>query len=238
MGVVVLTGVTLAASGSASASVVSRPRLVVLGDSVPAASACDCSGFGSELAAAGSAAMTNAARPGLTSSGLLAQLKQPALVAALRRATLVTVTIGANDFDQARANDPSCVDLHCYAATLRQLTAVMRAVATRIHTSTPPGSTVVFTGYWNVFADGAVGAQHGATYVAVSDALTRQVNGALRQVAFQAHALYADLYTPFNGDGSDDDTALLAADGDHPNAAGHHLIAKVIASTARVVRPH
>ena len=47
--------------------------------------------------------------------------------------------------------------------------------------------------------------------------------------------LYADIYTPFKGDGSRDDTALLVADGDHPNAPGHLLIAAAIATAANLV---
>ena len=45
---------------------------------------------------------------------------------------------------------------------------------------------------------------------------------------------YVDIYTPFKGaDGSTDDTALLADDGDHPNAAGHQLIATALLAALR-----
>jgi hypothetical protein len=33
---------------------------------------------------------------------------------------------------------------------------------------------------------------------------------------------------PFKGDGTGDDTALLAIDGDHPDAARHTLIAQTL----------
>ena len=43
------------------------------------------------------------------------------------------------------------------------------------------------------------------------------------------HATYVDLYAPFKGaDGSADPTDVLAADGDHPNAAGHEIIAQAL----------
>jgi lysophospholipase L1-like esterase len=42
-------------------------------------------------------------------------------------------------------------------------------------------------------------------------------------------ALYVSTYTAFKGPaGTNDPTGLLAADGDHPNAAGHQLIARTI----------
>jgi lysophospholipase L1-like esterase len=37
-----------------------------------------------------------------------------------------------------------------------------------------------------------------------------------------------DIYAPFEGAGDRNPTALLADDGDHPNAAGHRLIAKAL----------
>ena len=39
---------------------------------------------------------------------------------------------------------------------------------------------------------------------------------------------YADLYTPFESQTPSRLTALLAADGDHPSAQGHQLIADVV----------
>jgi lysophospholipase L1-like esterase len=211
-----------------------RPRLLVLGDSVAAASACGCPGLGADLAARTSAVLDNAARPGLTSAGLLAQVNGAAMAPVLRAADLVTITIGANDFNSELASDESCATLSCYAPALQQMTADVNAVTAQIAALTRPGTTVVLTGYWNVFLDGAVGAQRGSTYVAISDALTRQVNAALAQVAQGSHDLFADLYTPFKGDGSADDTHLLAPDGDHPNAAGHRLIAAAIANAAHL----
>jgi lysophospholipase L1-like esterase len=212
------------------------PRLLVLGDSVAAAAACDCSGFGADLAAQVSAVLSNAAQPGLTSSGLLAQVNSPAMAPLLQTADIVTITIGANDFDYRLASDASCATLNCYAPTLQQMTADLYAVTARLAALMRPGTTVVLTGYWNVFLDGAVGAERGPTYVAISDALTRQVNAALAQVARSDQDVYADLYTPFKDDGSADDTDLLAPDGDHPNATGHHLIAAAIANAAHLAQ--
>jgi lysophospholipase L1-like esterase len=44
------------------------------------------------------------------------------------------------------------------------------------------------------------------------------------------------LYAPFKGDGTKNPTTLLAADGDHPNSTGHHLIAStLLAGTPRPI---
>lgn len=205
-----------------------HPQLVVLGDSVAAGSMCACGGFGVALAANATGSLINAAKSGLTSQGLLTQLKSPSMVDALKTATVVTVTIGANDFDETAASQRTCATLSCYAAPLQNLRANLTALTSRLTTMTRPTTTIVLTGYWNVFLDGEVGDSKGATYVATSDGLTRSVNSVIGQVAKAHSDLYADLYGPFKAAASSDDTQLLAPDGDHPNAAGHHIIAIAI----------
>lgn len=204
------------------------PHLVVLGDSVPAGSGCECAGFGADLVGNSSTKLTNAAKPGLTTAGLLSQLNDGALDSALDSATIVTITIGANDFSESSASDSSCADLRCYESDLAGMTKTAAAIIDRIDALTPPNTAVVVTGYWNVFLDGAVGASKGPVYASDSDRLTRAVNTALAKVAATSNAVYADLYTPFKGAGTVDDTPLLAPDGDHPNVAGHAVIASAI----------
>jgi lysophospholipase L1-like esterase len=203
----------------------------VLGDSVPAAAACQCAGFGADLAHVLDATLTDDAVSGQDSAGLVKQLDDPALRRALHSATLVTVTTGANDFHQADASNPSCTNLSCYQGDLNALDVDVRTVLQKIRTLAPAGTTVVLTGYWNVFLDGQVADAKGPTYVAVSNALTLAVNRARRALSAGPDVAYTDLYRPFKGSGTRDDTALLAADGDHPNAAGHHLIARAISAT-------
>lgn len=208
-------------------------HLVVLGDSVPAGSACQCAGFADDLSASLGGTVVNAAVAGLTSQGLLDQLGHPAVQSVLKQATVVTVTIGANDFNEAEADDATCRDLACYDEAMTGLAANLSTILTRLHALVPNGSTVVVTGYWNVFRDGQVGAAKGSQYVQVSDALTRKVNSHITAASTDHDADYSDLYGPFKGAGADDDTALLASDGDHPNAAGHALIAAAIQRTLR-----
>jgi hypothetical protein len=59
-----------------------------------------------------------------------------------------------------------------------------------------------------------------------SDQLTVRTNAAIDAAARADDATYVDIYTPFED--SADITSLLASDGDHPNAAGHALIARTL----------
>lgn len=207
-----------------------RPaHIVVLGDSVPAGQACDCPGFGAELGELADASLSNDARSGLTSAGLVRQLAGSAVRSDLRSATLVTITIGANDFKPTSATDPGCLDLGCYDAARIAMVGNVSAAVAAVRELSPADTTIAVTGYWNVFVDGRVAAARGGVFRTVSDRLTRQVNSDLRDVAESWGATFADLYEPFKGDGDLDDTDLLADDGDHPNPLGHHVIARAIA---------
>lgn len=226
------TGTAAAAPPAAAATPAGPLRVVSLGDSVPAGTACDCvpyaSLYGRVLAERGhrTVTVTNDAVAGLTSAGLLASLSEPSTAADVAAADVVTVTIGANDFAQ-RACTWTGTPGSCYADTLASLRANLTRTLTRIaqlrgHRPT----TVVLTGYWDVWKDGAVARRLGSAYVRVADTLTRLANAVISDVAHQEGAGYVDLYLPFKGPGDVDDTDLLAPDGDHPNQSGHALIAQ------------
>ena len=71
--------------------------------------------------------------------------------------------------------------------------------------------------------------EDGRRYLTDSDSMTRMANAAICSAATQAGAICVDTYTPYNGeDGGKDPTELLADDGDHPNAAGHRVIARAM----------
>jgi hypothetical protein len=123
------------------------------------------------------------------------------------------VTVGANDVPDTQAGDAVCADLSCYRGALARPTTTMNAVVAKIAALTRAGTKIVVTGYWNVFLDVSVAAQRGPTYVSVSNALTRAVNSAFVAASHTHHDLYVDLYTPFKGNGAEDDTDLLAEDG-------------------------
>jgi len=213
-------------------------NLVAVGDSVPAGSGCGCTPFpdryaGSLAATTGrKVAVSNDGMPGLTSPGLLTRLQDGQGVAAdVAAADILTITIGANDFDYAQA-DPSCPGgaVACFDSQLAELSHDLNSILARVavlrhHSPT----TVLLTGYWDIWEDGQVAAFTGPPYVAIGDELTRQVNQRLQQSANAGGAIYVDLSAPFRGrSGKDDDTGLLAGDGDHPNAAGHQTIAQAL----------
>lgn len=50
----------------------------------------------------------------------------------------------------------------------------------------------------------------------------------IARAARDAGAIYIDGYRPFKGAGTADCTRLLAADGDHPNATGHQVLARAV----------
>jgi len=209
----------------------SHQTVVGLGDSVTAATACDCRGFltlyAEQLQSRSHIETTtqNLGVIGQTTAGLLASLRaDPNAKSAVVQADIIIVTIGANDFWY----DPACAKLSCYASELTALTSNLDAILSSIH-ALGGSATVLVTDYWDIWEDGAVGRARGAQFMALGDELTQQVNAAIRAASARASARFVDLYTPFRGAaGNQDDTALLAADGDHPSAAGHAVIARAL----------
>lgn len=214
--------------------------VVALGDSVPAGAACSCTPFpdlyGSLLGrrTGASVGVTNEAVNGLDTLGLLAQLQQPRVSAAVGRADVVLVTIGANDFSE-RHDDVveglctvgiaiDCVDDEL-GAMRANLTTILRDI--RSLRQGQPTSLLV-TGYWNVFEDEQVAERSfGPEGLQASIQLTHQVNAAIRSVSEKTGARYVDLFAPFHDPALAEDS-LLADDGDHPDAAGHVLIADTL----------
>jgi len=231
-------------SGATTRRRLDAPAHVVLalGDSVPSGQACSCipfpSVYGSLLRqwTGGPVDVVNDAVSGLDTTGLLAQLHQTQVVEAVRRADVFLVTIGANDFadhhdqvvaaDCATAGASDCVsdEMDSMRANLAKALEEIRGLRQGRRTM------VLVTGYWNVFEDGHVG-QHssGMEGLKASIQLTRRVNAAISTVSSTAGGHYVDLFEPFQsrgrGPGID---SLLAADGDHPDAAGHRLIARTL----------
>ena len=220
-------------AASASTSVDS---IVVLGDSVATGAGCSCRPFDTLFAhqvrqvSGQGVVLSSYPHDGLTSAGLQQQLyDDDGAQRAVSKATTVTVTIGANDFDAAQA-DSGCsgAGTSCFDNDLAALPGHLRAILSRIHALAGSQVRVLVTGYWNVFLDGQVASQRGRTYTSTSDALTRKVNAAIKSTTEAAGATYVDVYTAFRGDGDQDDTSLLASDGDHPSQAGHQLIAHLL----------
>ena len=70
-----------------------------------------------------------------------------------------------------------------------------------------------------------VGRAYGDAGLQESLRLTRRANAVIGAVCLGTGARYVDLFKPFEESGRDV-TSLMAPDGDHPNAAGHELIAR------------
>ncbi|MBM7519490.1 SGNH/GDSL hydrolase family protein [Nocardioides nitrophenolicus] len=219
--------------------------VLALGDSVPAGNACDCEPYpvryGELLGTATHTRVTvdNRAVGGSDSADLLDELDDPDLRAVVRRADIVLLTIGANDFgDQhddivggrCSPDEADCVGDELTALRER-LTAALGTI--RALRGARP-TTVLVTGYWNVFEDGDVAREdYGPEGLSAARALTRRANAVIHTVSDAAGARYVDLAAAFRDAGSDP-TELLADDGDHPNAAGHDLIARALLAAGTV----
>ena len=221
------------ASGGISRSI----TVVGIGDSVTSGYNCDCEAFvglyATQLAAQDDVATTsvNLGVPGWTSSQLLAAMTTPgAFRTQVATADILLVTIGANDLTPLESEGPAGCPATCYTPlvnTAGHNVELIVEAARATNPAHPP--TVLVTDYWNVFQDGDVGAaENGTAFQTWSDGLTRAESTQACQGAQSAHATCVSLYAPFKGTGSVNPTFLLAADGDHPSAAGHQLIASTL----------
>jgi lysophospholipase L1-like esterase len=141
------------------------------------------------------------------------------------------VTIGANDLVPLTGSweDGGC-DTACATPAVEAMERGLDGDLALLETLTPAHTTVLVTSYWNVFEDGDVAdATRGPGFAGWSDGVTKLANTAICRAAVAASDTCVDLYEPFEGsDGTQNPTNLLAADGDHPNAAGHDLIARAL----------
>lgn len=223
----------------------SHPRalqVVALGDSVTSGAACACAAFpavyGRLLSRKSGVPVhvDNRGADGLDTAGLLQLLQQDTdgAARAVGDADVILVTIGANDFGdhhdevtEGRCSRPAggdCVsdELLGMRAGLDQILSTVRSLRGRRAT------TVLVTGYWNVFEDGDVARRSfPASGRAATLGLTRRTNQAVRLATLGQGATYVGVLGPFHRD-RPDISGLLAADGDHPNAMGHALLARVL----------
>ena len=223
-------------SPTAAASPVKDPVVVGLGNSVPSGAACSCENFVSAYAAmvaAGTntkAIVDNDAVSGSTSADVVNQLATGSVQGQLRSATTVLIMTGANDFndafDQVSLGAPAA---DSYGPVATAVQDNVTAAVEKIHALNAAAHVVVLD-YWAAMEDGAVAAKHyDAGTMAAAVASTTYVNNALSVAAKATGAIYVSTYTALKGpNGAGDPTALLAADGDHPDAAGHQAIARAI----------
>lgn len=233
-----------------------RLSVVALGDSVTSGAHCDCDAFpavyGSLLSTAEHlpTRVTNDGVSGLTTTGLLDRLRHNVggVASAVGSADVVLVTIGANDFGDHHdaVTDGTCATTavpDCVTDELDRMRSTLGGVLTEIGnlrravspTSSP--ATVLVTGYWNDFEDGAVARdRYPDEGLLATAALTRRTNVAIAGSAARSGATYVDLEAVFHRRGTDV-SDLLAADGDHPDAAGHRLIARLLVAAGLPTLP-
>jgi acyl-CoA thioesterase-1 len=210
----------------AGASAVTAPAVVAFGDSVPAGSACDCVPFPDLYAARlnGGARAIDLAADGYTSADVLAQLRSGDVEDCLRHATTVLIMVGAND----AADGFPGAGAAGYAEIADRTAANVTEAVREIHQVGGAALPVVVLGYWNVVQDGDA-AEFGPGEDVEAAIATDDTNRALEAAAEAGGAAFVPTYPLFKGaDGRSDPTGLLAADGDHPNAAGHDVIAAAI----------
>jgi lysophospholipase L1-like esterase len=220
-------------------------RVVGLGDSVMAGTHCGCAGLAEEYAKAlqartgGRIQVTNLGANGLVTADVLADLDRDASTRnAISRADLVVVTIGANDLvPQLDEWETTGCDRTCFSGPAvrmgRNLKRVLAAIrALRISHPEP----VLVTDYWNVFTDGDVARRAGGqAQIDWNAAVTAVANQQICAAVLSAGDTCVDLVNPFKGGGADP-TPLLAADGDHPNAAGvQAIVDALLAATPAVL---
>jgi lysophospholipase L1-like esterase len=185
----------------------------------------------------------NLGQNGATSADLLAALRDPStgLRSALRKAQIVTVDIGFNDFGgdvidaygQRRCGGADNED--CLRAMVTRFTANFGAILDEILAIRSPSTTIirVLDQYNNLIGNPelvpVVGASFGAT---VGMKYTVALNVETCLLAQARGIPCGDVYHAFNGPTGLDNLfdKHLLADGDHPNAAGHQLIAGVLRS--------
>lgn len=237
---------TPTANGERNATTSSSPsaphlyhQLVGLGDSVPAASACDCAGFVAGVAQRLSlpghqVKAVNLATPGSTSSNLEDDLTDADERSTIAASDVVLLEIGANDMTVDRLTDPACLGSdNCWKSDLNGLDGNIRQILSTLRGLRPADPAVIAViGYWNVGKSGDVGAAEGPTYVQNARLLTTSVNRLLEEDCASPDAIYVDAYAAF---GSNDRamTSLLASDGDHPNANGHDVLAAAVVTAIR-----
>ena len=213
--------------------------LVGLGDSVPSAETCGCTGYveqvGQRLGALThrSWEVHNDANGGWTTADVEDDLSSASTRDHLANADLVLVEVGANDFDLDRVDDQGCFPAAgsaCWSATIAGLRdGLTRIIVAIRRVDHRPDLRIALLGYWNVTVDGSVGQALGEDFVLGSDELTRLVNDTVQQVAATTGAVYVDAYSPLKGTaGSRDPTGDLLDDGDHPNASGHTLLSTAV----------
>ena len=171
---------------------------------------------------------TNDAVGGFTSADVLRQLSADAdVVSDVANADVVEIEVGANDVGYRGSCGTS---VGCYQPMITATQRNLAKIVARVHELTEGRPVLlILLDYWSVWLGGRYATDEGPNYVDAAADVTDKINTVVRQTAAGTDSGYVDLRAAFKGPGYDsDETRYLASDGDHPNVAGHQLIAAAV----------
>jgi lysophospholipase L1-like esterase len=171
---------------------------------------------------------TNDAVGGFTSADLLKQLSSDAdVVSDVANADVIEIEVGANDVGYSGACGTS---VGCYQPMITATQSNLDQIVARVRKLTEGRPVLlILLDYWSVWLGGRYAADEGPQYVDAAADVTDKINTVVRQTAANTDSGYVDLRAAFKGpDYDSDETRYLATDGDHPNAAGHRVIADAV----------
>jgi lysophospholipase L1-like esterase len=206
-------------------------RLVVFGDSVANHQSCHCENFISRYATLVSdrrtVDVTNLAGDNQNTADVLRVLETPAATTAVSDADDVVFVAGANDFSHSFARvGHGRANARSFRTVARRVGANLTEAARDVRQLSPSAHVIMF-GYWNAFKDGNVAAEtYSRRQRNAAAAATRAANNAIRHAAEHTGSTYVPTRDPFTA--QHNLTTLLAADGDHPSAAGNDVLARAL----------
>jgi acyl-CoA thioesterase-1 len=171
---------------------------------------------------------TNDAVGGFTSADVLRELSSDAdVVSDVANADVVEIEVGANDVGYTA---PCGISVGCYQPMITSTQRNLDQIVARVHELTEGRPVMlILLDYWSVWLGGQYANAQGSAYVDAAADVTDKINTVIKQTAADTDSDYVDLRAAFKGPDYDlDETRYLARDGDHPNAAGHQLIAAAV----------
>jgi lysophospholipase L1-like esterase len=218
-------------TGSTTTAAAKTYSIVALGDSVPHGTNCSCTPYPPLTATMLSKPIgrtvtaTNDSVGGYTTKNVLNQLNNDQnVINHVKKADVVEVEIGANDV----AYNSTCgTSVDCYAPKVPTMTENLLSIVRRTQSlEADHKHLVVLLDYWSVWLGGKYAESKGQAYVNAAEEMTDRVDKAIQSTASKTGSAYVDLRAAFKGPNyTYDETHFLSSDGDHPNAAGHQLIA-------------